>query len=306
MKRTVKQLVMSRAFRSASTAPASSAQKDPANLYLAYYTPRRLDAEAILDTIRFVAHNDIGERAVYTRAKRNALNPFLKTFNYPIPTSTVGVRNLTNVPAQALTLMNGQITRQSANDWSRRIRGQRELENDTQRIQAIFKQAYAREATEDELAACLSYISGRVEDDSAELSAEQAQLTKQLASLKKKRDHLIAPVRAKLQAQADKKNAAPSPTTDPVDLKPIGRWDFEGDTRDLAGELHGQLRGKAQIDGRRTGVGRRHDGHRTTREESARKNARSSRATRPDRPAQWRRDERADHRWPRLRRDRLR
>ena len=30
-----------------SEAPAASAERDPANLYLAYFTPRRLDAEAV-------------------------------------------------------------------------------------------------------------------------------------------------------------------------------------------------------------------------------------------------------------------
>ena len=164
MKHTIKQLVMSRTFRSASSASESSAQKDPSNLYLAYYTPRRLDAEAILDTIRFVAGNGIEQRAVYTRAKRNALNPFLKTFNYPIPISTVGVRNLTNVPAQALTLMNGQITKQSAIQWSQRLMGIPQLKTDEERIQAIFKQAYSREARPEELAACLSYLAGDADD----------------------------------------------------------------------------------------------------------------------------------------------
>ena len=164
MKHTIKQLVMSRTFRSASSASESSAQKDPSNLYLAHYTPRRLDAEAILDTIRFVAGNDIEQRAVYTRAKRNALNPFLKTFNYPIPISTVGVRNLTNVPAQALTLMNGQITKQSAIQWSQRLMGIPQLKTDEERIQAMFKQAYSREARPEELAVCLSYLAGNAGD----------------------------------------------------------------------------------------------------------------------------------------------
>ena len=246
MKRTVKQLVMSRTFRSASTAPATSAEKDPANLYLAYFSPRRLDAEAILDTIRFVATNNTGQRAVYTRAKRNALNPFLKTFNYPIPTSTVGVRNLTNVPAQALTLMNGQITKKAASDWTRRIRGMRELENDTQRIQAIFKQAYAREATPEELAACLNYLSGKTSDSSAELSTKHDQLSKKIAKLQQKRNALVTPTRAKLQAKVDKKNDG---AKNPVDLKPVGRWDFEGDAKDRIGEMHGRLQGKAKIEG---------------------------------------------------------
>ncbi|MFT5107639.1 MAG: hypothetical protein ACI9UA_003273 [Pseudoalteromonas tetraodonis] len=246
MKHLVKQFVMSRTFRSASSAPPASAERDPANLQLAYFTPRRLDAEAILDIVRFVARNDIGERAIYIRAKRNALNPFLKIFNYPIPTSTVGVRNLTNVPAQALTLMNGEITKQSASEWSRRVRGMRELETDAQRVETIFQQAYARGATDEELAACLSYLSGKVEDDSAELAAKREQFNQQLATLRQERGGVVAPVRASLQVQVDQKNVG---TKAAVDLRPIGRWDFEGDAKDLVGGMHGQLKGKAKIEG---------------------------------------------------------
>ena len=76
----------------------------------------------------------------------------------------MGVRNLTNVPAQALTLMNGQITKQSAIQWSQRLMGIPQLKTDEERIQAIFKQAYSREARPEELAACLSYLAGDADD----------------------------------------------------------------------------------------------------------------------------------------------
>lgn len=250
MKRTVKQLVMSRTFRSASTAPAANGDKDPANLKLAYYTPRRLDAEAILDTIRFVANNSPGERAIYTRAKRNGLDPFLTTFNYPVPTSTVGVRNLTNVPAQALTLMNGETTKRAANEWSRRVQANPALQTDQQRIDDLFMQAYSRTASDAETAACLSYISGKAVDDSAEPVAQHASLAKQLEAAEKKREAFVAEVRARLQAEVDKRNAASKATApELVDLKPIGRWDFEGSGKDSIGGMHGTLKGKAKIAG---------------------------------------------------------
>ena len=60
MKRTVRQLVMSRAFRSASTVPAANRGKDDANLQLAYYTPRRLDAEAIEELEDVLITADLG------------------------------------------------------------------------------------------------------------------------------------------------------------------------------------------------------------------------------------------------------
>ena len=45
-------------------------------------------------------------RSVYVEVLRNALDPFLSTFDGPNPVSTQGRRAETNVPAQALTMMN--------------------------------------------------------------------------------------------------------------------------------------------------------------------------------------------------------
>lgn len=160
MKEFVRRLVMSRAFRSASAPPAANGDKDPENLRLAYFTPRRLDAEAILDTIRFVAANETPKRAVYTPMKRNSLDGFLTAFNLPIPTSTTGVRNSTDVPAQALTLMNGRTVGEAARQWSQRVGDNRELATPEAKIDAIFKQAYARPPTQAESAACLEFIKG--------------------------------------------------------------------------------------------------------------------------------------------------
>ena len=251
MKRTVRQLVTSRAFRSASSAPPANAAKDPGNLQLAYYPPRRLDAEAILDTINFVADNKIGQRAVYRAQKRNRLDPFLKTFNYPIPTSTVGVRDSTNVPAQALTLMNGNTARGAAQRWSARVRRDPALTTDEARIDALFMQAYSRRATPEEIAACMGYLTGKAEDDSADLVAEHAALNAELAALAEKREEVVAAVRARLQAEVDQRNAAtkaarrPKPSTSNRSAAGTSRATPETS----AGGMHGTLKGKAKIEG---------------------------------------------------------
>ena len=248
MKRTVRQLVMSRAFRSASTVPAANRGKDDANLQLAYYTPRRLDAEAVLDTIRFVAANEAGQRAVYTNQKRNGLNRFLTAFNYPIPTSTVGVRNVTNVPAQALMLMNGETTKRAAQQWSDRVKGDPSLKSDRERIQRFFMQAYARPASEEEVTACLDYLSGKVSDKLPKLVKEQEDLKKKLVALQRGREQEIAPLQSRLQADVDARNAAQKEQGEvQIDLKPFARWDFEGDTKDSTGGMHGESKGAAKV-----------------------------------------------------------
>ena len=105
-----------------------------------------------------MAANEAGQRAVYTNQKRNGLNRFLTAFNYPIPTSTVGVRNVTNVPAQALLLMNGDTTRRAAQQWSDRVKGDPGLKTDRERIQSFFMQAYSRPASEEEVAAAVAFL----------------------------------------------------------------------------------------------------------------------------------------------------
>jgi hypothetical protein len=246
MKPLVKRLVMSRAFRSASMAPLAHGERDPENLLLAYFPPRRLDAEAILDTINQLATGGAG-RAIYRKVQRNSLDPFLGTFNFPVPTSTVGDRNLTNVPAQALTLMNGKEVMQAAREWSMRI--VRDHQTPEARIEQFFFEAYARPPSPEEAAACLTYLQGELPDETGALRAEHARLQSELARWAQERAAVIAPLRAKLQAEVDQRNAVTAEDQKPVDLKPIGRWDFDDGGRDAIGGMHGTLRGNARIEG---------------------------------------------------------
>ena len=47
-----------------------------------------------------------GRRSLYTKVRRNFLPPMMLAFDMPIPFSTIGRRSVSNVPAQALILMN--------------------------------------------------------------------------------------------------------------------------------------------------------------------------------------------------------
>ena len=47
-----------------------------------------------------------GRRSIYLSVRRNFLNPMLLAFDAPVPFSTMGRRNVSNVPAQALCLLN--------------------------------------------------------------------------------------------------------------------------------------------------------------------------------------------------------
>jgi hypothetical protein len=131
-------------------------EKDPANTWLHRQHIRRLTAESLRDTLlavsgqldrakfgvsvptylspflgdpswltgRGVASGPLDghrRRSVYQEIRRNFLNPFLTTFDFPTPDSTNGQRNTSNVPGQALALMNDPFVKQQATALAEQI-----------------------------------------------------------------------------------------------------------------------------------------------------------------------------------------
>lgn len=112
-------------------------EADPKNLLWHHCPPRRLQGEVIRDSllalsgrldpmafgppvpIHLTAFMDgrgcpknsgplegDGRRSIYIAVRRNFLSPFMLTFDTPVPFSSMGRRNVSNVPAQALILLN--------------------------------------------------------------------------------------------------------------------------------------------------------------------------------------------------------
>jgi hypothetical protein len=133
---------------------------------------RRLDAESVRDAILAVAgsldrtvygpsvpvhvseHQDgrgkpasgpldgAGRRSVYLEVRRNFLTPLLLAFDYPLPTATAGRRMVSNVPAQALTLMNNEFVAGQAGLWSKRMEAS--YAGSRSRLDAMFVRIFAR------------------------------------------------------------------------------------------------------------------------------------------------------------------
>jgi hypothetical protein len=103
--------------------------------------------------------------------RRNFLPPLLLAFDTPSPFSTVGRRTVSNVPAQALILLNDEFVHQQAGVWARRVLGQ--PASPRGRVTRMYRQAFARPPTDSELAACLDVLgrqaalSGHKPDDPA-------------------------------------------------------------------------------------------------------------------------------------------
>ncbi|WPP49987.1 PSD1 and planctomycete cytochrome C domain-containing protein [Catalinimonas niigatensis] len=193
LKKMVKYIVMSNTFRRAVVDDEALQKKDPEDLWLAGFPLRRLEAEAIRDGM-LVASGSLdssmygpsvavhltdfmqgrgrpqasgpldgdGRRSIYVEVRRNFLSPMMLAFDRPIPFSTFGKRNTTNVPAQSLMLMNDPFVAAQAEVMAKRVITQKELSLE-ERIQWIYAWSFARTAREEEVAQARAFIKNQAQ-----------------------------------------------------------------------------------------------------------------------------------------------
>ncbi|RFC47983.1 MAG: Protein of unknown function DUF1553/DUF1549/Planctomycete cytochrome C [Verrucomicrobia bacterium] len=153
VKRSLRQILLSATYAQASTAhpeldPRTIANVDPANILLHRSPIKRLTAEEIRDSILAISGridptafgqaiptyrnafmtgrgaqpsgplDGAGRRTIYLSVYRNFLNPMLLTFDMPNPFGPKGRRGTSNVPAQALTLLNDPFVLEQAAYWA--------------------------------------------------------------------------------------------------------------------------------------------------------------------------------------------
>jgi cytochrome c553 len=197
LKRMHRLMVLSTAYRQSSRAMPEQAAKaltaDPLNKLLHRQNLRRLEAEAIRDSILLVSGrldrategpgilpyltehqvgrgrpasgplDGNGRRSVYLAVRRNFLNPMFTAFDYPTPFTTIGRRTVSNVPAQALVMLNNPFVLQQAELWAKRalVVPNRTAED---RVREMYESAFGRPPTKGELAAATEFVT----DQSAE------------------------------------------------------------------------------------------------------------------------------------------
>ena len=183
----VREICLSRAYRLSSRSTLQQLAHDPSARMLSHRQVRRLSAEKLRDAMLFVSGSldsvtsgpsvpvhlspqmtgrgrpstsgpldSLGRRSAFIEMRRNFLNPFLVVFDQPPPATTVGKRNASNVPAQALSMLNDPLVHELAQRWSQRLIT--ELVTDEQRVHALFLGGLSRMPTEQELAACLQSL----------------------------------------------------------------------------------------------------------------------------------------------------
>ena len=191
VKRAVRGIVTSETYQMSSAVAQPAEDSDPSNMWLSRARVRRLEAEAIRDTLMRIADrldvklegNSVPvhlteflegrgrpgksgpadsefRRSIFIAVRRNFLIPMMSTFDAPNPFSSMGRRNVSSVPAQSLTLMNDPLVHQLAKDWSETILAQPNT-TDQQRLDTMYLTAFSRHPTPAEQASALEYVAAQ-------------------------------------------------------------------------------------------------------------------------------------------------
>jgi mono/diheme cytochrome c family protein len=194
-------MVTSSTYRMVSTPQGDADRLDPTNIYFHRMNIRRLEAEAIRDSLLTVSGrldssmygpsvpvhltpfmegrgrpgnsgppDGNGRRSLYLNVRRNFLDPMFLAFDMPVPFSTMGRRNVSNVPAQALTLMNDPFVMDQARAWFKRVIIAPDLPLQV-RVSQLYEIAFGRRPTHDEVRSCLAFLESQKQPRSARQAA---------------------------------------------------------------------------------------------------------------------------------------
>jgi cytochrome c553 len=186
-KTLIRKIVLSSVYQMASKSDEASDQADPDNKLLHRANIKRLEAEAIRDHLLQVAGalkltiggpsipvhltpfmegrgrpggsgplDGAGRRSIYIETRRNFLTPMLLAFDQPLPFNSMGRRSISNVPAQALILMNDPFVLEESKLWAKRTLAQAGLSSE-QRLQQMYEAAFSRPPAPDEIGTILDF-----------------------------------------------------------------------------------------------------------------------------------------------------
>lgn len=193
-KALIRELVHTEAYRRSSVPSEEALARDPDNLLQSHASVRRLDAEAIRDALLVLSGafdptvggpsvkihltpfmegrgrppesgplDGGGRRSVYLSVRRNFLVPMLSAFDFPQPATTMGRRGRSNVPAQALTLLNDPFVLEAAERAGERLLAPPERSAE-ERVRELYRAAFARPPSAAELELALGFVADAPED----------------------------------------------------------------------------------------------------------------------------------------------
>jgi mono/diheme cytochrome c family protein len=199
-------IVTSRAYSMSSIPDPKNVERDPENRWLHRANVHRLEAEPLRDAMLAVAGcleqtlygpsilphltefqqgrgrpaasgplDGNNRRSLYINIRRNFVPPLFAAFDYPPPVSTMGRRNISNVPAQALTLLNDPFVLEMSRRWAANVCRAPERPP-LQRIERMYLSAFGRHPTVDERSAALGFLESTPTGASLQSWADLAQV----------------------------------------------------------------------------------------------------------------------------------
>jgi hypothetical protein len=188
-KKLIRKIVLSSTYQLSSKPVNSVAEgKDPNNLLLHRANVKRLEGEAIRDAMLAISGSldqkmygtpvpvyltsfmegrgrpkksgpldGDGRRSVYIAIRRNFLSPMMLAFDTPPPATTVGRRPISNVPAQALIMMNDGLVAQQSLEWAQSLGDK----SPGSLIRGMYVAVFGRPPTTGEAAAAAQFLTSQ-------------------------------------------------------------------------------------------------------------------------------------------------
>ncbi len=187
IKKLHRRMLLSSAYRMSSRPGGAADAADPLNKLLHRMPIRRLEAEAIRDSLLAVAGDldrtlygpsvppyvsafmdgrgkpksgpidGAGRRSIYIQVRRNYLTDMFLTFDYPLPITTIGRRGASTVPSQALWMMNSELIALQAERWACRVLDA--VPAPEARVARLYEEAFGRSVLPEETREILAMAS---------------------------------------------------------------------------------------------------------------------------------------------------
>jgi len=183
-KRMIREIVLSRAYQMSSEHREKAFRADPENRLLWRMNRRRLDIEALRDSVLAISGQldaspaesvvkhlpdqatGVGDkphkplesvrRSVYLPVIRNDLRPEFQVFDFADPQTVSGRRNMTVVAPQSLFLMNGQLVRDAARILAEKLWKQDRDEKEF--VRATYMEILGRTPSAEEIRSARGYL----------------------------------------------------------------------------------------------------------------------------------------------------
>lgn len=178
-------IMLSATYRMSSQGDEKALAADPANDLFWRFNPRRLSAEELRDSLLALTGElnpqmhgpwfypklsqevlagqsrpgdgwgdsnpaERGRRSIYAHVKRSLPVPILSVFDFPDTDGSCEARFATTQPAQALTMLNGNLVNEQAKSFAARLK--RESRSRDEQVQIALEAALSRPVTDQEIA----------------------------------------------------------------------------------------------------------------------------------------------------------